>query len=112
MANIFVLPFFALAWAHRLARRGTFQRLDATHLIDRHGHLPLLGALGGLGIGLTDVVTFLVKRGILDGIEPAAHAMRLEVGLLLKNAPQPAARPLEQDLAARLPRQGLAGSNA
>jgi hypothetical protein len=65
------------------------QGLDAGLLVDADDVDALLGQLSGPLVQVTDRLRLLAKGGGVKwvGIEPVATAMRLQVGLSLKNAP-------------------------
>ncbi len=86
MADILELPPFDGAGAQGQARRAALQSLDAGHLIERHG--AHTGERGGSSrvVDRADVGALGLEGRIGHGCQPGAHAMGLEVSLLLKNA--------------------------
>ena len=86
VADVFELPPGDLARLDRQVRGGALQRLHAGHFVDRHRANVLLRRRGRLMIERTDLGAFALELRVRLGREPAAHAMRLEVGLFLKSA--------------------------
>ena len=113
-AALFKLPPFDLSRFHRLGRMLTFQGLDAGHLIDAHGVLALLIALGCLLIAITHLLHLLGKhlRIVGLGVEPIAALMGFEIARLLKNAPLVGARSTAQSRAGPLRRPTATLSSA
>ena len=86
VADILELPPFDGTRAQGQARRTAFQSLDAGHLIERDGaHAGQRRRSGGV-VDRADVGALGVEGRIGRGRQPGAHAMGLEVSLLLKNA--------------------------
>ncbi len=79
---------FDLTRLHGLGRRDPFERLDAGHLIDAHGVDPVLGQLRSRLIARANDLDLRPKGvGVVRlGVEPIPAQMRLQVGLILKNA--------------------------
>lgn len=73
-------------------RGDALEGLDTGHLIDAQGGDSGGGALRGQAVGLADVMALRRELGIRLGVEPAAHAVGLEVGLFLKCARPSVAR--------------------
>ena len=86
VADILELPPFDGTRAQGQARRAALQGLDAGHLIKRHG--AHTGERGGSSrmVDRADVGALGLEGRIGHGRQPGAHAMGLEVSLLLKNA--------------------------
>src|SRR5512144_2370184 len=97
MADVLTLAPLDVARLQGNGRSRPLQRLDPGHLIDRHGTLILLGTDGRLRIGGTDVLALRGKGLIGYRRQPAAHAVRLEVGFFLKSAPPSAVRSTRPD---------------
>jgi hypothetical protein len=68
---------------------GPFEGLNTRHFIHTHGMFPSGIAFYGLGISRTDAFHLLAEnQGVFFRcIEPIGAAMRLKIGLVLKNAP-------------------------
>jgi hypothetical protein len=77
--GVLELAPFDVPWLHRQARIGTFQRLDARHLVTRNGLHALFGGARGRLIHRADIGALGVERGIRLGGQPAAAAMWLEM---------------------------------
>src|SRR5476649_2336064 len=87
MADILELPPFDVSRLHWQARRSPFQRLDASHLVDRDGLYVALGGGGGGLIHRADIGALGVEVGIRLRRQPVTVAMRLEIGLFFKKRP-------------------------
>jgi hypothetical protein len=112
VADILELPPFNRTRAQGQARRTAFQSLNAGHLIERDGahagHRPRSGGMvDGADVGALDV-----KGRIRGGRQPGAHAMGLEVSLLLKNARPSRGRWFRPSLASPLRGPKRSGSSA
>lgn len=92
VANIFKLLTFDAPGPHRQGRSCALQGLNTGHLIDRNRFGAALGPLGGEPIGLANVMAFFLKALIVLRRQPAAYAMRFQVGIFLKNARRHAAK--------------------
>ena len=90
VADVFELTAKHLAWLHWQIRRSALQRLHAGHLVDRDGADVLLRRRGCVVVDGADISALALELRIRLGREPAAHAMRLDVGIFLKSA-RPAA---------------------
>src|ERR1700687_4223331 len=86
VAAILELAPLDLAGLHWQSRRGTFQGLNAGHLVDRDRAMALIGAGCGL-VNLADVGALGVKGRIGFCGQPVTKAMRFEVGLFFKKRP-------------------------
>ena len=87
MPDILELPPLDMSRLHRQARRGTLQRLNAGHFVDRHSVHVLLGGGRGRLVDRADIGALGVEFGIRLGRQPVAAAMRLEIGLFFKKRP-------------------------
>ncbi len=93
MPNVLEFTSFHLTRLHGLGQIGTFQGLDACHLIGtRRVFFRLIAHRSG-GIDGTHRFGLLLKhrRVFLGRIQPVAAQVRLKVRLVLRNA-RPAAR--------------------
>jgi hypothetical protein len=87
MPDVLELPPLDVSRLHRQALGGSFQGLDAGHLVDRDGLHALLGGGGGRLIHRADIGALRVEVGIRLGCQPVTVAVRLEIGLFFKNRP-------------------------
>lgn len=87
MPEVLELASLDVPGLHRQARGGTFQRLDAGHLVDRNGLHTLLCGGGGRLIHRADIGALRVEVGIRLSCQPVTIEMRLEIGLFFKNRP-------------------------
>ena len=90
MALVLKLASLDLIRLHRLGWRDPFQGLNAGHLIATHAMPTQAVEQRGIGIDGTDGLNLLAKGDRVNRlgfrIQPVATAMRLEIGLALKNA--------------------------
>src|SRR5580693_4457569 len=86
VASILELAPLDLAGLHWQSRRGTFQGLNAGHLVDRDRAMAVIGAGCGL-VNLADVGALGVKGRIGFWRQPVTKAMRFEVSLFFKKRP-------------------------
>jgi hypothetical protein len=87
VTDVLVLPSLDPARAHRQARRGALEGLDAGHLVDRDATNVGLRALLRLAIDAADIGALLGERRIRLGGQPKAETMRLEVRFFFKKRP-------------------------
>ena len=87
MTDILKLPALNFSRLHRQIRMQALQGLNARHFIAAAHTDALLVKCGSLSIEGGDLLQSLLKSGfILDvGMKPVGTAMRLQLGLLLKN---------------------------
>ena len=64
MPDVLELPPFDVSRLHRQVLGGTFQRLDAGHLVDRDGLHALLGGSGGRLIHRAEPATGRLTRWV------------------------------------------------
>ena len=96
MAQIFKFLTLGLVGCHRTCAGNPFQGLDTGHLVDAHNMTTHPLEQRRIGVERADRFDLLGKRDrILSlrlGVAPIAAAMRLKLGLLLKNAPRSGAK--------------------
>jgi hypothetical protein len=80
VADVFELVAGDIAWPHRQVWRGALQRLHAGHLVDRYRAHVLPRRRNGVMVDRADVGALGFELGIRFRRQPAAHAMRLELG--------------------------------
>ncbi|OLE68065.1 MAG: hypothetical protein AUI36_05775 [Cyanobacteria bacterium 13_1_40CM_2_61_4] len=88
MPNVFILGALDHAWLHGQGGRGALQGLDPRLLICADDVAPLLGEGWRLLIDLTYRRHLVGKHLGISGlrVEPVLDPMRLQIGLILKNA--------------------------
>jgi len=87
VTDVLVLPSLDPTRAHRQARRGALEGLDAGHLVDRDAANAGLGGLLGLAIDAADIRGFLGEGRIRLGGQPKAKKMGLKVRFFFKKRP-------------------------
>jgi len=87
MPDILELAPLDMPRLHRQGRGGTLQRLNAGHLVDRHGVHVLLGGRRCRLVDGADIGALGVEFRVRLGRQPIAVAMRLEVRSFFKKRP-------------------------
>ena len=81
VADVFELGALDAPGAHRLRRCGALERLHAGHLIDAARLDAGRRARRRQPVGLAHIGALGLEVGVLRAVDPAAGAMRLEIGL-------------------------------
>jgi hypothetical protein len=92
MPDVLELAPFDVSGFHGQAFGGTFQGLNAGHLVDRNGLTTLLSQVGRSLVHRANVSTFLVEGGIGLRCQPVTVEMRLKIRFFLKSARRSRAR--------------------
>ena len=92
MPDILELTPFDMPRLHRQGRGGALERLNAGHLVDRHGVHILFGGSPRRLVDGADVGALGVEFGVRLRRQPITAAMRLEVRIFLKSARRSHAR--------------------